>query len=264
MSESPPRVAWWRYVVPNLITSSSLIFGVLGIQAAASGRPVEAAWWCMWVVLSDKADGFVANALKGTSAFGVQLDSLADLVGFGVVPSITMYAYYSAHPEHGWTEGGTKLALRVICAVYVVCTALRLARFNVMAARGGEKHYTGFPSTMTAGTLMMFFLTCLKYSSPALSGSETVDTWRVLPLHLDALVPWLPLTLLLGAAGMLSPVRVPRLGRTFSRVTDVLLIAFVASGYVFGLMRRMPEHLTLCGLWYVGITVAYHIRTVKR
>jgi hypothetical protein len=112
---------------------------------------------------------------------------------------------------------------------------------------------------------MAFFLTCLKYSDPSRAAPETLDAWRALfSLRLDALLPWLPLTLLLGCAVMLSPLRVPKLGRTFSRFTDALLFLGVAMGYFCGLSRRLPEYLLVASLWYVGIALAYHMRTVKR
>ena len=69
------RAAWWRYAVPNAVTSASLVFGVLGVQAAVSGRVIEAAWWGVLVVLTDKADGFLASALKGTITTPEQLFS---------------------------------------------------------------------------------------------------------------------------------------------------------------------------------------------
>jgi CDP-diacylglycerol---serine O-phosphatidyltransferase len=259
------RAAWWRYAVPNAVTSASLVFGVLGVQAAVSGRVIEAAWWGVLVVLTDKADGFLATALKGTSSFGVQLDSLADLVAFGVLPATVFHAFYSTHPELGWSEGWRLLALRGLCAAYVVCAALRLARYNVAAAQGPSRHFTGLPSTLTAGILLTLFVDCLKYADPRYSGAEVHLGWRPLDgLRLDGALRGLPLGLPLGGAAMLSTLRVPKLGRTFSRVVDVLLIVGVALGYLCGLSRRLPEYMSAAALWYVGVAFVYHLRTQRR
>jgi CDP-diacylglycerol---serine O-phosphatidyltransferase len=256
------RTSSWRYLAPNAVTASSLVFGVIAVEVAITGRPVEATWWGLICLFTDKLDGFLASALKAGSAFGVQLDSLADLLAFGVVPSTILFAFFSTRPELGWTTGGGLLALRVLCAGWVIAAAVRLARFNVAAARGPIVHYTGTPSTMAAGLVLALFLTCLKYADPRLSAPETHDSWRWLGgFRADGLVRWVPLALVAGGAGMLSPLRVPKLGRTRRRSTDVLLLAAVVFGYGVGLARRLPEYLFLGGMVYLGVCVAYHLRT---
>ena len=176
-----------------------------------------------------------------------------------------VYAFYSVRPELGWAVDGRRIALSAVCGLYLVSVALRLARFNVLAAKGPHLHYTGTPSTMTAGVLLAFFLMSLKYAAPQQSAPETLDSWRLLgSLRTDVLLPYLPFTLLLGAAGMLSPLRVPRLGRTFSRATDLLLLVAVLFGYSMGIARRLPEYLVGGGLYYLGICIAYHFRTRRR
>lgn len=249
----------WRFVPPNVVTAAGLVLGTLAVQSALAGRPVAAAWWGLLVCLTDKLDGLLASLLKASSAFGVQLDSLADLVAFGVVPSAVFYAYFSTRPELGWGAGAGLLGLRAITCLYVVAAGVRLAKFNVAAAEGPSRHYTGVPSTMTAGILLTVFLTTLKYAAP---GAERLDDWRWLGgLRLDGLLPLLPWALLAGGAAMLSPLRVPKLGRTPHRVTDVLLFSAVAFGYGVGVARHLPEYLAAGGLLYLAVSVAYHLRT---
>src|SRR5262249_48227723 len=149
------------------------------IQSAVEGRPISAAWWALYCTLTDKLDGALAKALDARSEFGVQLDSLADLLAFGVAPATVVYTFYRAHPELGWASGGPGVSLRAIACVYVIAAAARLARFNVKAAADGPvAHYTGVPTTMTAGILGALFLACLKYSDPALIAPERLDQWR--------------------------------------------------------------------------------------
>jgi phosphatidylserine synthase len=252
----------WRYLVPNAFTAASIVFGVFAIEAAIDGRAIAAAWWGLYGTLTDRLDGAAAKLLKAQSDFGVQFDSLADLVIFGVVPPAVFYGYYARRPELGWTTPVGHWVLVGCCVVFTLAAAARLARFNVAAARGGSEHYTGTPTTMTAGILGAAFVACLKYSAPALRAPEDTDPWRILGgLELDGLLRWLPLGLVVGAIGMLSPLRVPRLGRTRSRVTDVLLVAAVVFGYSVGAIHRLPEYLAAGGLFYLFVCFAYHLRT---
>lgn len=262
-AEGTRRVARWRYLVPNGFTAASIVFGVLGLQAAVDGQPIAAAWWGLYCTLTDRLDGAAAKALGAGSAFGVQFDSLADLVSFGVLPPVVMYAYFVRHPALGWSSPVGRVALVASCALFTLAAAVRLGRFNVTAhAEGRVAHYTGTTSTMTAGLMLVLFLTCLKYSAPSLRAPEDTDHWRLLGgLELDAVLPWTPLMLSIGALGMLSPLRVPRLGRTRSRVTDVILVVAVVLGYAAGLVHALPEYLAGGGLFYLFVCFSYHLRT---
>lgn len=254
--------ARWRYAVPNAITAASVVFAVLAVEQAIAGRIVAAAWWGLYGTLTDRLDGAVAKLLDARSDFGVQFDSLADLAIFGMAPPAVFYAFYARHPTLGWSTPLGRAALVALCAGFTLATALRLARFNLASARGRIEHYLGTPSTMTAGIVGVAFLTVLKYSSPSWLAPESSDPWRLFDgLGLDGLLPFLPLLLLVGAAGMLSPLRVPKLGRTRSRVLDGVLAVTVAFGYGVGLFHRLPEYLLAGGLVYLAACVVYHLRT---
>lgn len=257
--------ARWRYAVPNAFTAASIVFAVLAVEDAIAGRILAAAWWGLYGTLTDRLDGAAAKMLKAQSEFGVQFDSLADLAIFGIVPPAVFYAFYARHPELGWSAPLVRAALVAMCAAWTLATAARLARFNVASASGPVTHYSGTPSTMTAGIVGVAFLTALKYSDPALTAPETSDPWRLLDgARLDATLPFLPLLLLLGAAGMLSPLRVPKLGRTRSRAVTVALAVAVTAGYVAGLFHRLPEYLLAGGLAYLVVCVVFHVRTGER
>lgn len=255
-------VARWRYLVPNAFTATSIVFGVLGIQAAIDGRPIAAAWWGLYCTLTDRLDGASAKALGAGSDFGVQFDSLADLASFGMVPSAVFYTFFVHHPELGWASPFGRAALVAACLSFTLGVAVRLARFNVAAARGREAHYTGTPSTMTAGVVLALFLTCLKYAAPGWRAPEQLDSWHWLgALDLNSVLPYTPLLLPAGAIGMLSPLRVPPLRRTRSRYTDVLLAVAVVFGYAAGLAHSLPEYLAGGGLFYLVLCFSYHRRT---
>jgi CDP-diacylglycerol--serine O-phosphatidyltransferase len=261
-AEGSRRVAGWRYVVPNAFTAASLVFAVLAIQNAIDGRVLAAAWWGLYGTLTDRLDGAAAKLLKASSPFGVQFDSLADLAIFGMAPAAVFYAFYARHPTLGWATPLGHAALVALCAAWTLATAVRLGRFNVAAARGPVAHYRGTPSTMTAGIVGVAFVTLLKYADPSWTAPETSDPWRLLDgVRLDAALPWAPLLLALGAAGMLSPLRVPRLGRTRHRALTAALAVAVVAGYGVGLFHRLPEYLLAGGLAYLGVCVAFHLRT---
>jgi CDP-diacylglycerol---serine O-phosphatidyltransferase len=259
---TPPPTARWRYVVPNAFTAASIVFAVLAIEAAIAGRVVAAAWWALYGTLTDRLDGAAAKALKASSEFGVQFDSLADLAIFGVAPPAFFYAFYARHPALGWSTPPARAALVAMCVAWTLATAIRLARFNVASARAPVAHYLGTPSTMTAGIVGVALLTALKYSDPSWVAPETSDPWRLFgSARLDAALPWMPLALAIGAAGMLSPLRVPKLGRLRSRALTVVLAVTVAVGYAAGLFHRLPEYMLAGGLVYLAACIVFHLRT---
>jgi CDP-diacylglycerol--serine O-phosphatidyltransferase len=262
MTPPTPPTARWRYLVPNAFTAASIVFAVLAIEDAVAGRIVAAAWWALYGTLTDRLDGAAAKALKAQSEFGVQFDSLADLAIFGVAPPALFYAFYARHPALGWSTPPARAALVALCVAWTLSTAIRLARFNVASARAPVAHYLGTPSTMTAGIVGVAFLTALKYSDPAWIAPESTDRWRLLGgARLDGLLPWMPLALGIGAAGMLSPLRVPKLGRFDSRAVTVLVAVTAAAGYAAGLFHRVPEYMLAGGLVYLGACVVFHLRT---
>jgi CDP-diacylglycerol---serine O-phosphatidyltransferase len=103
-----------KYLVPNGITSLSIVFSSLGIQSAVAGRPRTAAWWMLYCVLVDKLDGFAARGLRATSAIGLQLDSLADFLAFGIAPASLFYTFFSPQTDAGWATGPWLWGLRAI------------------------------------------------------------------------------------------------------------------------------------------------------
>ncbi len=136
-----------RVVLPNLVTLLALSMGLTAIRYAVEGKFETAVLAVMAAAVLDGLDGRLARALKGTSRFGAELDSLADFVDFGVAPALLLY-FWSLHEikNFGWFAA---LAFAIACA-------LRLARFNVMSedparpAWHGD-FFVGMPSPAGAG-----------------------------------------------------------------------------------------------------------------
>ena len=140
------------FVLPNLFTVSSIFCGFYAMVSLSADvtprRLYEAALAIFFGIFFDMADGRVARMTRTQSAFGVQLDSLADVVTFGAAPGVVMYKFALSH---------FGLLGAFIGFVYVSCGALRLARFNVLAARAGggaSKFFVGLPIPLAAGVLM--------------------------------------------------------------------------------------------------------------
>src|SRR3954471_9578003 len=124
-----------RYLAPNLITLSSMIFGMVSLWASAHQDPALAAWMIIYAVLTDRLDGLVARAVKGTSELGMQLDSFADFLNFGVAPAFLMLVYLSNRPDLAYADHDSTAhtLLFVACSGYMLCAVFRLARYNVLS-----------------------------------------------------------------------------------------------------------------------------------
>ena len=128
------RIRLSRSIVPNLFTVLNIFFGFLCMIHAVQGKFVVAAWYIILSAICDTLDGFMARLTNSASEFGVELDSLADVVSFGVAPSFMLYALVL-------DQYGTFGAL--VAAVPLIMGALRLARFNVQLVGFSKDYFTG-------------------------------------------------------------------------------------------------------------------------
>lgn len=123
----------FRHILPNMVTSGNLLCGLFSLILVLHGRTVPAAWLVFFAVIFDGFDGKVARMLGGGSQFGLEFDSLADLVSFGAAPAILLYSV---------SVRGLYLVGAVTSCFFALCVALRLARFNVVHVPGA---FQGLP-----------------------------------------------------------------------------------------------------------------------
>ncbi|MBF0345097.1 MAG: CDP-diacylglycerol--serine O-phosphatidyltransferase [Nitrospirae bacterium] len=137
------------YILPNGLTLGGMGFGFFSIVASLKGSYVEAGWAIIIANIFDGMDGWVARMTNSTSRFGIELDSLSDLVAFGVAPAIMTYAW-ALRPAGriGWG----------VAFLYVCCGALRLARYNVQMVSTEKKYFTGMPIPAAATILATFVI----------------------------------------------------------------------------------------------------------
>src|SRR5688500_14291286 len=142
-----------------------MIFGLVSLWSARGGNFSLAAWMIIYAVLTDRLDGIVARAVKGTSELGMQLDSFADFLNFGVAPAYLFLVFFSSHPELPYKDGGTAHTLLFIaCGGYMLCAVFRLARYNVLSDdQIPTKIFFGVPTTLAGGMLAIWMLLLLKY-----------------------------------------------------------------------------------------------------
>ena len=136
----------------SAITTLNLYCGIASIFAAIEGHFEKAAYFILGAIVVDTLDGAVARMTKSVSDFGKQLDSLCDVVSFGVAPAVLIYTVF--------LPGEKEIVIRVggfLAIIYAIMTALRLARFNVYQSTNRE-YFTGLPSPAAAATLASFVL----------------------------------------------------------------------------------------------------------
>src|SRR5688500_5081281 len=152
-----------RTLVPNVITLLALCAGMTGIRLALENRYELALGAIVFAAMLDAVDGRVARMIKGTSRFGAELDSLADFFNFGVAPGLILYFWgLNALGNLGW----------IAAMVFAICTALRLARFNVqiddpLRPAWAGNFFTGVPAPLGAIVVLLpIYLSFLRVPVP--------------------------------------------------------------------------------------------------
>lgn len=140
------------YILPNLLTTGNLLCGFWAIISVFQERFYFAAVAILLAAVFDVFDGKVAKLSGTTSKFGMQYDSLADLVSFGIAPALLAFSWaLRPYGKFGW----------LAAFLFVACGAIRLARYNVMASSGETKYFKGLPipvaAAMIAFTILLYF-----------------------------------------------------------------------------------------------------------
>jgi CDP-diacylglycerol---serine O-phosphatidyltransferase len=140
------------YLIPSLFTAGNLMCGFFSIIATFNGEFINAALFIILANILDGIDGYAARLTKTASRFGVEFDSLADVVSFGVAPAVLVYLWALVPWQTwGWLAACT----------YVVCGALRLSRFNVQAQGVSKSHFVGLPipaaAQMITSTVILYY-----------------------------------------------------------------------------------------------------------
>ena len=137
------------YLIPNFVTTAAMFCGFYSIISSIHQQFLLASWAIVAAGVFDTLDGRIARMTKTTSEFGVEYDSLSDLVSFGVAPGILLYQWALAPFERlGW----------LAAFLFLACGALRLARFNINTAIVPKGHFEGLPIPIAAGMVATFVI----------------------------------------------------------------------------------------------------------
>ncbi len=246
-----------RYLAPNVVTCLSMLCAVFAMQAALRGEIVVACWWVAYSTLTDKLDGIVARALKASSPLGVQMDSLADLLNYGFCPAAITYGFFYSHPELGWAQGPERYLLAIICSAYMLCAAVRLARFNV--SEGNPDFFFGVPTTFCGAIAVASMVTICKYGDPSWTPGQSYPGWRLFgDTRLDTYVPYYPLLLVFLGYLMVSSWRMPKAGKIRHRLLNRICLAALVFGYAAAMLQRLPEFLVLVAGVYLLVSLYCH------
>jgi CDP-diacylglycerol---serine O-phosphatidyltransferase len=239
-----------RLVLPSSITSLSILCGLFAIfqvlvGTANQGTYTVSCWLIIVAALIDGIDGKVARLTNSSSEFGIQYDSIADIITFGVATTVVIFQQVAADLV------GASPAYYLIPVIYLLCGAIRLARFNVTATTGAKKCFYGMPAPTAAISVVALFLTL--HALKTIYGIPISDAFRV-----RISVAWVLLVSLL----MVSRVEFSIFARFFFienrkhwiRTTlNVLIIGYMAASYV--LFDDAGTAFFLLGIFYIG----YHL-----
>jgi len=229
MRQSPPPIA---YLLPNFFTAASIFTGFYAMALSLSSEFTSAAWFIFLALIFDGLDGRVARLTNTASHFGVEFDSLADIVAFGVAPAFLFYLYVG--DEYG------RIGI-VVSALFIIFGAVRLARFNVTTSRIEPSVFIGLPIPTAAVMISIMILLMERY-----------------PQYGHFKVATLPFVVVLSIL-MVSNIRYPSFKKMnfkafhFMRFLSLLIViamgvfiypiegmAILAAGYLsYGLLRAM-------------------------
>lgn len=221
-----------RYTVPNGVTSASLLLGFASIATSQLGQLELAAWFIVWCGLLDTIDGVAARVLRATSSFGAEFDSMADLVSFGVAPSVLVM---NAGIQFGGVEvgSGSFTLLAIACGVFTLAGAMRLARFNLPTTTTPHGWFRGVPITACGGGLLSSMVLVLIYYE---------DIAASLPLNL-----YLPVLLFVLAILMISRLYFPKATVRDNWFLNAFQFINIALIFYCGITRSFPEYLFAIG-----------------
>lgn len=246
MSPSPrePGGIPLRAVVPNAVTALALCSGLTGVRFAIAEEWDKAIAAIIIAAVLDGMDGRIARALRGQSRFGAELDSLSDVIAFGVSPAIILHLWSLQYlPRYGW----------IFALAYAVCMALRLARFNARIDVEDQPHKsagfnTGVPAPAGAGLLLLPVYLWLA------SGREWswLQDWRIV-------APWAALTAFLGISSLATFSWTSLRLRRRVRLEAIVVIAILG-----GALFSAPwETLSVASLVYL-LTIPFSVASYAR
>jgi CDP-diacylglycerol--serine O-phosphatidyltransferase len=220
------------YLLPSLLTTANLFCGFFALLLTVENQYKEAALAIFVAMIMDLLDGRVARLMKATSQFGLEFDSLADVVSFCVAPAFLIYSFaLSVLGRPAWFGA----------FLFVICGALRLARFNVHTGTADRRYFVGLSTPAAAGVVCSAVILFRDYpASPWLFGGLAVGTYLAALLMVSTFRYW----------------SFKELGFARRRPFQTLLVV------VLGVMIVATDHELFLFLFFVGYAASGPIRRV--
>ena len=217
MRPAGARVRRVVVVVPSLFTLANLFFGIWSMVLAWQGQFYRASWFIVIAGVLDMLDGVMARVSRTGTRFGAELDSLVDVVSFGVAPAMLTYLwFFSNQGQYAW----------VFAYAFIVCVALRLARYNVQTSGEHKATFSGLPSPAAGMTLATYYpFTRTSFYQSELAG-----------LPWSQIMVFLTIALSLAMVSNIRYARLPRIGLRTRRGLLGLAVNFTILG--FGIWER--------------------------
>lgn len=219
-----------KHLIPNAVTLANIALGVMGMVAAAQGQFERSVMFAFWAAICDLLDGRLARALDASSQFGMELDSLSDMVSFGVAPALLIYL--SVLKQLG------PLGLAIAVA-FPLCGAVRLARFNQDKSTIGKLTFLGCPIPIAASYL---------WSMVMVRGS--LNIWIIAA------------GTLLMAGGMVSTLKVPKFRKGSGMPVWMMFLGL--AWFILFLVRPQPLTWHLWNGWNVVLIVTNYVVLSRR
>ncbi len=228
-------------MIPNILTLMAMSAGLTAIRFASESHWKNAALAILAAAILDALDGRIARLLKGTSRFGAELDSLSDILSFGVAPGLILYFWSLQNFSRiGW----------ILVLLYAVSCALRLARFNTMIEVSeppiwASTFFTGVPAPAAAGVVLLPLIVSFNLFEPFMRSPEVVATFMVL-------------------ASFLMVSRIPTYSFKKVRLRPSMILPLMMSvGLVAASMMSAPW-ITLSGIMVVYlISILFSMRSYR-
>lgn len=227
-----------KMLIPNFFTGMNMLIGLVAIFYSIKGNYINAGWLILLSTIMDKLDGTAARFFKASSSFGVEFDSYSDFVSFGIAPSLLVFTYYLS-------SGATiesDFYIFVACAVYVVFSAVRLAKYNVSQSDDHNFFY-GLTTTMSGGLISLYMIFAIDNSIE----------W-LLEVNLVAGM------LIFQGILLLVPFKYPKLNKPKSKIGQILMGSAFITFVGLILVRKLPLFIYIIGVTFLIVGT---IRTRK-
>ena len=223
-------------ILPGLLTTANFFCGMLAMTFIMRAQYLYAAEACLVAMLFDFVDGYVARLKGATTRFGIEYDSLADMLSFGIVPSFMGYSMV--------LSGMGRFGVGIVF-LYAVCSALRLARYNAQASKEERRAFTGLPTPASAGLICSVIVLAGRYE-----------------LHL--LVTFIPFLMLGLSYLMVSTLRYPAFQGTGARKKKPFLnlVGIVITASIVASFPEISFFILFAAYTASGILARFRLRTV--